>query len=91
MPIYGYIACAWAGFAGYGTAMVLSYIVGQKKYPIDYPVKDIMIYVALAIVLFAGMTQVNKYLSPIMALAANTVHSLSREKGFPFEQSACSW
>ena len=73
VPIYGYIACAWAGFAGYGTAMVLSYIVGQKKYPIDYPVKDIMIYVVLAIVLFAGMTQVNKYLSPIMALAANTV------------------
>ena len=53
--------------------MVLSYIVGQKKYPIDYPVKDIMIYVVLAIVLFAVMTQVNKYLSPIMALAANTV------------------
>lgn len=73
VPQYGYIACAWAGFAGYGTAMVLSYIVGQKKYPIDYPVKDIMIYVVLAIVLFAGMTQVNKYLSPIMALAANTV------------------
>lgn len=73
VPIYGYIACAWAGFAGYGTAMVLSYIVGQRKYPIDYPVKDIMIYVVLAIVLFAGMTQVNKYLSPIMALAANTV------------------
>ena len=73
VPIYGYIACAWAGFAGYGTAMVLSYIVGQKKYPIDYPVKDIMIYVVLALVLFAGMTQVNKYLSPIMALAANTV------------------
>lgn len=73
VPQYGYIACAWAGFAGYGTAMILSYIVGQKKYPIDYPVKDIMIYVVLAIVLFAGMTQVNKYLSPIMALAANTV------------------
>ena len=73
VPIYGYIACAWAGFAGYGTAMVLSYIVGQKKYPIDYPVKDIMIYVVLALVLFAGMTQVNKYLSPIMALAANTL------------------
>ena len=23
VPVYGYIACAWAGFAGYGTAMLL--------------------------------------------------------------------
>ena len=27
--------------AGYGTAMVLSYLVGQKKYPIAYPLKSI--------------------------------------------------
>ncbi len=47
VPRYGYMACAWAGFAGYGTAMLLSYIVGQKKYPINYPVADILKYVAL--------------------------------------------
>ena len=35
VPRYGYIACAWAGCAGYGTAMLLSYFVGQKKYPIN--------------------------------------------------------
>ena len=29
VPRYGYMACAWAGFAGYGTAMLLSYFVGQ--------------------------------------------------------------
>ena len=33
VPRYGYIACAWGGFAGYLTAMLLSYIVGQKYYP----------------------------------------------------------
>lgn len=33
VPRYGYMACAWAGFAGYATAMVLSYIVGQKNTP----------------------------------------------------------
>lgn len=37
VPRYGYMACAWAGLLGNATAMVLSYIVGQKKYPIDYP------------------------------------------------------
>ena len=39
VPQYGYMACAWAGLIGYATAMTLSYFVGQKKYPINYPLK----------------------------------------------------
>ena len=31
IPQYCYWACAWGGVAGYGTAMVLSYIIGQRK------------------------------------------------------------
>ena len=31
VPKYGYMACAWGGFAGYGICMLLSYIVGQIK------------------------------------------------------------
>ena len=73
VPIYGYIACAWAGFAGYGTAMLLSYFVGQKKYPINYPVKEIMIYVVLSLILFAGMTEANRYFSTAIACLINTV------------------
>ena len=44
------MACAWGGFAGYGVAMLLSYFVGQKYYPIDYPIKDMLIYTLLAAV-----------------------------------------
>lgn len=55
VPKYGYIACAWGGFAGYGVAMVLSYLVGQRYYPIRYPMRDIAIYAVLAAVLFAAM------------------------------------
>ena len=47
------MACAWAGFAGYAVAMLLSYFVGQKKYPIDYDLKSIGKYVTLAGVLYA--------------------------------------
>lgn len=36
VPRYGYMACAWGGFAGYGTAMLLSLIIGQKNYPLHY-------------------------------------------------------
>ena len=53
VPVYGYMACAWAGFAGYGVAMLLSYFVGQKKYKIDYNLKSIAFYTAIAGALFA--------------------------------------
>ena len=52
IPKYGYMACAWAGFTGYGVAMLLSYFVGQKKYPIRYDLKSIGCYVLLAAILY---------------------------------------
>ena len=55
IPEYGYWACAWGGVAGYGTAMVLSYIVGQQKNPIPYPMKDIAVYVLAAACAFCVM------------------------------------
>ena len=55
IPTYGYWACAWGGFAGYGTAMILSYIIGQKKNPIPYPLKSITLYFITAMVAFALM------------------------------------
>ena len=51
IPEYSYWACAWGGVAGYGTAMVLSYIIGQQKNPIPYPMKDIATYVVVTIIL----------------------------------------
>ena len=72
VPKYGYMACAWGGFAGYGVAMLLSYFVGQKYYPIDYPLKDMLLYTLLAAVLFVGITFSNKYLGFWPALVANT-------------------
>lgn len=59
VPKYGYIACAWAGFTGYGVAMLLSYFVGQKKYPIQYDLKAIGLYVLLAAVLYVAAEYVS--------------------------------
>ena len=55
IPQYGYMACAWGGFAGYATAMLLSYIVGQRINPIQYDLKSILSYVLLAAVLYVAM------------------------------------
>ena len=73
VPRFGYMACAWAGFAGYATAMLLSYLVGQKYYPIRYNLREIGIYVLMAAVLFGMMTLCRDFLPVILALVANTL------------------
>lgn len=52
VPKYGYIACAWGGFAGYGVCMLMSYFVGQHYAPVKYPIKDILKYITLAAILW---------------------------------------
>ena len=73
IPEYSYWACAWGGVAGYGTAMVLSYIIGQQKNPIPYPMKDIATYVMVTIVLFAAMKAVPGSWPTVLTLAVNTI------------------
>ena len=53
VPRIGYWACAWGGFAGYGIPMLISYFLGQKKYPIPYDLKAIGKFVLLAGAMFA--------------------------------------
>ena len=72
IPKYSYMACAWGGVAGYGTAMVLSYIVGQIKNPIPYPMKSIMVYVLMAALFFAVMQAVPHEWPVVLRLAINT-------------------
>lgn len=48
VPQYGYIACAWAALACYGVMMVASYLMGRKINPIEYDLKRIFLYVAIA-------------------------------------------
>lgn len=73
IPKYGYMACAWGGVAGYGTAMVLSYITGQKKNPINYPMGSIAVYVAIAALFTAVIMWSNSHLPALAALALNSV------------------
>ena len=73
VPRYGYMACARGGFAGYGVAMLASYFVGQKYYPLNYPMKDIALYVVLAIVLFFSMRGASHELPVVLSLGLNTL------------------
>jgi O-antigen/teichoic acid export membrane protein len=73
VPRYGYMACAWGGFAGYGVAMVASYVVGQKYYPISYPLKSIAFYVVLAVVFYLAMSGSRHELTTWASLGVNTL------------------
>ncbi len=73
IPQYGYMACAWGGVAGYGTAMVLSYFVGQHYNPIAYPIKSIFVYVLITALFTAIMTQLPAEWPAIARIGINTV------------------
>lgn len=51
IPKYSYMASAWISLAAYSTMMVLSYVLGQKNYPIPYNLKKNLAYLSVSIVL----------------------------------------
>ncbi len=76
IPRFGYMACAWGGFAGYATAMTLSYIVGQRKDPINYPMRSILTYVALTVVFYGAMETLPAAWPAWAHIGANTLFIL---------------
>ncbi len=72
VPKIGYMACAWGGLAGYGVCVLQSYLIGQKKNPVPYPVGEIAIYFVLAMALYA-ITVIVKPDNVYLRLAINTV------------------
>ena len=52
IPYFSYMACAWATFLCYGTMMVISYVWGQKSYPVPYARKKLLAYMAIVVILY---------------------------------------
>ena len=52
IPYFSYMACAWATFACYGSMMVMSFIWGQKEYPIPYAWKKLVAYILIVVILY---------------------------------------
>lgn len=49
IPKYSYQASALATLIAYGSMMILSYLIGQKHYKIDYPIKRMSLYAVVGI------------------------------------------
>ena len=59
VPIFSYMASAWAAFVCYFVMMIISYIYGQKHMPIRYDLKTIGLYSTVTIILFVVSLFIN--------------------------------
>lgn len=50
IPKYGYMGAVWVSMTVYFMMMVLSYVLGQKYYPIPYNLKKILAYLIISVV-----------------------------------------
>lgn len=53
IPIYGFMAAAWATLAAYGSMMLISYFLGRIYYPVPYNLKLIGIVVLISVIFSA--------------------------------------
>lgn len=51
IPKYSYMASAWVSLIAYASMMILSYIWGQKNYPIPYNLKKNLAYIISSIII----------------------------------------
>ena len=59
VPKFGYWACAWGGFAGYGAAMTISWLLERRHYPIAYDFKTIGLFAGAALGIFSAHLSFN--------------------------------
>ena len=61
IPVYGYMASAWAHVASYGAMIIMSFIFASKHYKIEYRMAELIPYflIAIAMVIFARLFNYN--------------------------------
>lgn len=72
IPRFSYMGSAWVSMLAYFTMMVLSYVLGQKYYPIPYNLKKILTYLVLAtLIVFLSFFVFNSniYIGNVMLVA----------------------
>jgi O-antigen/teichoic acid export membrane protein len=72
IPVYGYIASAWAHVASYGSMIVLSFVMARKYYYIDYQLVKIVPYFLIAVPMVIFGFYFN-YGNTIIELVINTL------------------
>ena len=72
IPKYSYMGSAWVSMLAYFVMMVISYVMGQKYYPIPYNLKKILAYLitsAVLVILSFWVFHRNIYIGNLMLVA----------------------
>jgi O-antigen/teichoic acid export membrane protein len=78
IPRFSYMACAWATFICYGSMMLVSYLWGQKVYPIPYAHKKLSAYlVIVALLYFVHLFLTGIWKGKLFSLTLATLLTLS--------------
>jgi O-antigen/teichoic acid export membrane protein len=72
IPVYGYMASAWAHLASYGSMIIMSFIFAEKRYKVNYNMDKLLPYFLIAIVLVIFANYVN-YPNLIVEFIINTL------------------
>jgi O-antigen/teichoic acid export membrane protein len=70
--IHGYYGSAWATFICYAVMMIISYVIGQKYYPINYNLLKFFGYLGLSVLLYT-VSAIIKIDLRILSFAFHTV------------------
>jgi O-antigen/teichoic acid export membrane protein len=52
IPVWGYHASAWMHLACYTVMIAITWALGRRHYPIPYPIKQIALYIIIALALY---------------------------------------
>jgi O-antigen/teichoic acid export membrane protein len=64
IPIFRYTGAAWATFLCYTFMMVISYVLGQKHYPIPYAKKKLLTYIGIVVLMYIFHEVIVRNLTP---------------------------
>ena len=77
VPRFGYRACAWGGFSGYGVAMLMSWFLGRRRYPVPYDLRTMFTFIVIALVYYYIYVEACAPLSTVLRLCVGSLLLLS--------------
>jgi O-antigen/teichoic acid export membrane protein len=73
VPRFGYLGAAYTTLICYASIMIICWAIGQKFYPVKYPIKRFFTYLILALGLFFVMNLFQDYENNLIRLGINTL------------------
>ncbi len=68
VPLFGYMGAAWATLICYASMMILSFVTGQKKFPIPYRTDLLLLLITSSLLLYGISLKIHNIFSSFIAI-----------------------